>query len=99
MAAGLRSCFHWCVTRRWTFLLAFWTLYAPFATAAGYTWLFVDCHHCKVTWLKLIWGAPGFVLIVFVRQLVPGGGMELSLVWGVILGAALSLALAALAGG
>jgi hypothetical protein len=50
--------------RRW---LGLWfcslaVFYSPFLAAAAYTWLFVDCPHCKVTWLKYFWVLPGLTL-------------------------------------
>jgi len=50
--------------KRWLglWLLSLAVIYIPFLIAAVYTWLFVSCDHCKVTWLKYFWLLPGMTL-------------------------------------
>jgi len=51
--------------RRWPGLwfCSLAVFYVPFLAAAIYTWLFVDCPHCKVTWLKYFGALPGLTLM------------------------------------
>ena len=53
--------------KRWLglWLVSLAVVYAPFLIASVYTWLYVSCKHCKVTWLKDFWLLPGMTLMYF----------------------------------
>ena len=58
------------------FLPAFAVVYGPFNVAAGITWLFVSCNHCKLVWLKCLWIFPGMLLTYLARTVAQNMGLR-----------------------
>ena len=78
------------------FLPAFAVVYGPFNVAAGITWLFVSCTHCKLVWLKCLWVFPGMVLMFLARIVAQNMGLRsvpVSETTGALIGGVLSAAI------
>ena len=71
-------------------------VYGPFLTAAAVTWVFVDCGHCKLAWLKFLWVFPGMLLMHLASAVSSGTAPKLPPALATVVSVLLSLAMVAM---
>lgn len=72
-------------------------VYGPFVAAASYTWLAVDCSHCRAVWRELLWCFPGLMTAQLASHLTVRHSLRGGWLIEMLVGAAISAMLVALA--